>query len=280
MGVAVNLLTADGFGLGCNILQRQDDMDLHWHDNIELTVVTGGTGQHCTDQGSWPIERGDAFVIPPGMEHGYTQTQDLALVNIGYQPDRLALSLAQLQRLPGFQVFVNLEPRLRHRQGFAAKVRLPDAQVDRVSGVVAHMAQELAARALGFAPVCTGYLIEILVICCRGYSVASGPAAASLLVLARLLEWIDGHLPEPMDVASLARRARCSRATLQRRFADCFDCSPMAYVTELRLQRARACLEGGGVSIAEVGRRCGFTDAAYFSRRFAARFGCAPRDWS
>jgi acetamidase/formamidase len=54
------------------------------------------------------------------------------------------------------------------------------------------------------------------------------------------------------------------------------------YVRERRLQRTAADLASPGqtaLTVSEIAFRCGFNDAAHFSRMFRARFGMAPRDF-
>ena len=52
------------------------------------------------------------------------------------------------------------------------------------------------------------------------------------------------------------------------------------WVLNARLDRAAAALrsrEWAGRSVTEIAFRLGFNDLSHFSRRFAERFGCAPR---
>jgi len=52
-----------------------------------------------------------------------------------------------------------------------------------------------------------------------------------------------------------------------------------AALIETRLKRAKALLDDarfGSMSIAEIGWRCGFSNASHFARRFRSRFGAAP----
>jgi AraC-like DNA-binding protein len=50
----------------------------------------------------------------------------------------------------------------------------------------------------------------------------------------------------------------------------------MEYLRDYRLRQARTRLSGSDESIAQIAARCGFEDAAYFSRAFKAQFGSSP----
>lgn len=93
-------------------------------------------------------------------------------------------------------------------------------------------------------------------------------------------QFIDRNLADPdLNVATLAARLGCSRATLYRAFAE-HEQSVAACLREARLRRAHALLAGAPTheTIAEIAARCGFYDSAGFSRQFRQRFGVNPRD--
>ena len=93
--------------------------------------------------------------------------------------------------------------------------------------------------------------------------------------LARLL--IDQHLDDAtLSAARLARALQLSGRQLTRLFADAGTSFP-GYLTDRRLLRAADLLQGpGALPVAEVGARCGFSSAAYFSRVFSAHHGVPP----
>ncbi len=52
--------------------------------------------------------------------------------------------------------------------------------------------------------------------------------------------------------------------------------SPMIYLRDLRLSRAREILLSGTMGIAETAYTCGFTDSKYFTRVFRKKYGIPP----
>jgi transcriptional regulator GlxA family with amidase domain len=64
--------------------------------------------------------------------------------------------------------------------------------------------------------------------------------------------------------------------TLEKAFVDYRGVAPVAFVRNLRLDRARAELADGKATVAEVAARCGFRSATTFALEFRKRFGAPP----
>ncbi len=92
------------------------------------------------------------------------------------------------------------------------------------------------------------------------------------LVVARLEQepgraWTRGEL---------AALAHVHPAHLDRLFRTTHGVSALGFLRRLRLDRARALLDAGGLTVAEVARGAGIPDPAYFSRAFAGT-SASPR---
>ena len=91
-----------------------------------------------------------------------------------------------------------------------------------------------------------------------------------------LLEWIEGHLEETLDIETLASRAAISARTLHRRFAEQTGTTPLGWVLEARVRAARQLLESGSLSIERVAASTGFGSSVSFREHFRRRVGVAP----
>jgi AraC family transcriptional regulator of arabinose operon len=95
-------------------------------------------------------------------------------------------------------------------------------------------------------------------------------------VLDRVHTYIEANISRPMMLDELAEKAELSVSRFSELFSRRFGCSPMRYVTELRLRRAAILLNDPGLSIAQVAEEVGFSDPLYFSRRFRLHFDASP----
>ncbi len=88
--------------------------------------------------------------------------------------------------------------------------------------------------------------------------------------------WIEGNLPNPNPVATMARRSNLPPTTFARRFNRATGFRPMEYVHMLRVEKAKAILESSGTTIDEIGRRVGYQDPASFRRIFKRKVNLTP----
>jgi AraC family L-rhamnose operon transcriptional activator RhaR len=279
VGKAINLLSADAFPIVVDRMRPQDDMRLHHHENLELVVITGGTGAHCTAQDRFELRRGDVFVVPIGMFHGYHGCRALHLINLAYDPGRLELPLHRLQALPGYQPLVLLEPRLRQRYQFAGHLHLDERQIARIEAAIQDLETELVIRQAGWEHAAGAHLLHILVCLARHYAAQQGPAARLAVQLASVLAYIEQHLGSELSVLELAGVGHMSPTTLQRSFHSLLGTSVRQHVLALRLQAARERLLGGDERIRAIAQAVGIPDQNYFSRLFHQRVGSTPRDF-
>jgi transcriptional regulator GlxA family with amidase domain len=92
---------------------------------------------------------------------------------------------------------------------------------------------------------------------------------------ADLIAWLAENLHQRLAAGELASRAGESERSFQRRFRAATGHSPAAFLTRLRLERARDLLSAGR-TVKEAARACGFASADRLSRAFASAYGAAP----
>jgi AraC-like DNA-binding protein len=97
-----------------------------------------------------------------------------------------------------------------------------------------------------------------------------------LTLLRRVRDRIDHDYAEPLDVDALARGVHMSAGHLSRRFRDAFGESPYSYLMTRRIERAKALLRRGELSVTEVCFAVGCSSLGTFSTRFTELVGMPP----
>jgi transcriptional regulator GlxA family with amidase domain len=88
--------------------------------------------------------------------------------------------------------------------------------------------------------------------------------------------WMLEHLHEPLDLRTLAQRARMSVRTFTRRFRDETGSSPGRWITQQRVERARHLLETTDLPVDRVAVDAGFGTGAALRQQMTAALGIAP----
>lgn len=80
-----------------------------------------------------------------------------------------------------------------------------------------------------------------------------------------------------LSVPEICRKSGMGETQLRVLFKKYYSISPTEYITELRLEYARA-LIAGGISVESAAAQSGFNDSKYFSRVVKTKLGCTPRE--
>jgi AraC-like DNA-binding protein len=99
---------------------------------------------------------------------------------------------------------------------------------------------------------------------------------ANLAHLRRARDLMDREYARPLDVAALARAALMSTAHFSRQFRATYGETPYAYLMTRRIERAKALLRRGDLSVTEVCFAVGCTSLGSFSSRFTELVGETP----
>ena len=99
---------------------------------------------------------------------------------------------------------------------------------------------------------------------------------ANLARLRRARDLMDREYASPLDVAALARTALMSPAHFSRKFRATYGETPYAYLMTRRIERAKALLRRGDLSVTEVCLAVGCTSLGSFSARFTQLAGETP----
>lgn len=89
-------------------------------------------------------------------------------------------------------------------------------------------------------------------------------------------QYIQAHLHEPLERATLAQIAGFSVSHLHRVFTAAVGESIAAYVRRVRLERAARKLRMGASDIGEVALAAGYETHAAFGKAFKQQYGLSP----
>ncbi|WP_373293189.1 helix-turn-helix domain-containing protein [Micromonospora sonchi] len=93
---------------------------------------------------------------------------------------------------------------------------------------------------------------------------------------ARAIEYMRGHLAEPLQLADLARVVPFSPFHFHRLFRDVTSMTPARFLAALRMAEARRLLLHTGLTVSAITGYVGYTSAGTFTTQFTRLVGTSP----
>lgn len=95
--------------------------------------------------------------------------------------------------------------------------------------------------------------------------------------LKEIISLVETSLNDPkFNIDVIANTLNMSRVTFNRKFKSLTNITPVEFVSEMRLKRARQYLDAGETDIANVAYKAGFNGAGYFSTCFKEYYKISP----
>jgi AraC family transcriptional regulator len=97
-----------------------------------------------------------------------------------------------------------------------------------------------------------------------------------LYQLQQVLDYIDAHLTENLQLATLAQLLDLSQFHFSRLFKQSLGISPYQYLIQQRVERAQQLLQGRDRAITDIALDCGFSSSSHLSKQFRQVTGMTP----
>ncbi|MCG5213812.1 helix-turn-helix domain-containing protein [Streptosporangium soli] len=97
--------------------------------------------------------------------------------------------------------------------------------------------------------------------------------------LAPALRWMQDNLDKPLSLADIAGRAAMSTRSLSRHFRIRMGTTPLRWLLDRRVQRARELLETTDLPVDRIAQTTGFGSVETLRHHFAKQVGTSPRNY-
>lgn len=98
-------------------------------------------------------------------------------------------------------------------------------------------------------------------------------------MFSRVLDYIDEHLGQPLNIPELATLVGMRRGEFSAAFRRAFGVPPKQYIVQHRIDRAKILLVRTGISIKEVAEQTGYNNEFFFYRIFKRYTGITPDNY-
>lgn len=243
----------------------------HWHDFMEISYVTRGTGRYEIEGKVFPVRAGDIVIINNVERHRVT-----------YDPVN-----------PLFETVIHFAPRLiwspdkgsfDHRYltlfdyegaSFSNIPRLAEGTRKAVARLVADMKREYLERPPGYELMIKAKLLAVIAHLIRESGVREEPDAEGgaarrrdIARLERILSFIQEHAAGRLGLADVSARFSMNPSYFSDYFHRNLGIRFSEHLAQIRVQEAVRLLNEGRMSSMEIALACGFGTAASYYRAF------------
>ena len=95
----------------------------------------------------------------------------------------------------------------------------------------------------------------------------------------RAIEYIDANLGSTLRVDEIAKSVGLSASHFSRAFKVSRGLSPVAYISLMRVDRAKCMIRATRKTLCQIAGDCGFADQSHLSRSFRRWVGASPAAW-
>lgn len=248
--------------------QSESHGEIHHHDFLEISVLLEGESMYYFEkEPAKKIRAGSVMLFNPGVDHCELQPKDTC-------SHQLHIGLKNIS-LEGFKrnFFPNKQPLLElgkyHHQVLEKAWQL---------------VRESSEERDEFQLMQKAVLMEMLVYILRGLNedhinvvpYLSKSQRRQQQIVNYTVYYLENHYKEEITLEKLAQDQFLSPTYLSKIFKEATGVSPINYLIEIRLKRAKDMLKNDNLTIKEVASAVGYQDAYHFSKSFKKLYGVSP----
>ncbi len=234
----------------------------HWHENIELIFVTGGSLQVIQNDKKYTARQGELIIINSSSIHF-------------------------LKTIAPVSTYACLIPDLTFCKSFGLSVDEIHFQPIVTSPIVCDLFQKIITEFQLQLPLqkqmLKATIMALMTELCRHHA---GPAASTnikqnenhIKIIQTALLYMKQHANEPISTEDVAKHLGFSKHYFCRLFKELTSYSPVYYLNLLRCCNAQNKLAEGQESVREIALLCGFENISYFTRTYKKYMGILPSE--
>lgn len=250
----------------------------HSHICFEITVVDSGSGVYTTNNGNYPMQRGDIFIFSSNEYHCITEVgnEGLGLTNLHFEPRYLwgnyADSLSEK----------NINFPFYHSKDF--KNRISGEKAKTIHNYVEQIKFELSEKKSEYQLQVKSLLNMLLIKLIREFDYTDESNAVNSMQfknIQHILTFIDEHFTEKLSLSELAELAGMSQNYFSTFFKKISGITLWDYINSKRINMAVQLIRSSdsGKNMLEIATLCGFNNTTHFNKMFKRITGMTPTEY-
>lgn len=267
--------------------QRPPELQMHTHDFIEIAYVMFGEGEHQIGGQSFPVRKGDLYIINPGVSHRFVSDakyadDDFMICNVAFSTDLIGEATLRLGKQ------IKLDDVFLYSAFFEKRNTVPFYHVHMSGNSMARTEQiyediysEYQLERAGYEHIVFSQLMILLVTVLRqitGYDRYDGNYEKE--VINQAIRYIDEHYTDSeLTLEDVASRAFLSKNYFGKLFREYANQKFTSYVQNKRISAACELLLSSDRKVTDIIEMVGYHDVKYFNEIFKRTTGKTPSEY-
>lgn len=240
----------------------------HCHDFPEVSYIISGGAVYNIENTIYEVKKGGLLLFNPGVYHMETAEKDTLELHIGFNK----VILNELP--PNFILPLNT----------SSLMNLVKYEAEFIS-CVNQIILEQERQEPGFELILKSLVMRLIIILLRElYRIEGGTynykcsfeSSEKSNIVNTIISFMKEHYSEQLSLDKISKNTYLSPIYISKIFKEETGDSPINYLINIRLNKAKELLEEGKLSIKAIAKLVGYDDAYYFSKLFKKHFGLSP----
>ncbi|WP_051656420.1 helix-turn-helix domain-containing protein [Butyrivibrio sp. AE3004] len=253
------------------------EVALHWHEEMEITLVKSGVCAYRVGQETFLAKPGDIILVPPFCTHSASEVPGKILIS-----DSLVFSL-DLLGAGGQDLSAS-----KYLRPLAEGQLVMPAFIDKKSEGYKSIRTEFmkALKCFNERPFLyelrlREHLLYTIILLFENRHIKTPEESESVLSgriqLRSVLQYISEHCQDKLTISELAAISGFSESYFMRIFNENVGMSAIKYINHCRIQNAAHELEETNRPVMDIAMDNGFPNISYFNLQFKREFGMTPQ---
>ncbi len=243
----------------------------HSHSNLEIAYILSGKGQYRIDGVTYDVKQGDLIVCNPGVMHQ-------SIITNPADP-----TLEFVAGISDFH-FLDMEPNSIATPEACPILSLPNEIRREISRCCYEIIDENVTTQAGRYYLVQAQMMKIMILIYR--SIVEHPkeevvgvpfeSYSKSYVVQRIIQYLKANYSQHISLDGIAQNMYLSPVYISKIFKEKTGDSPINYLIQIRLGKAKEMLEENRGSIRTIAAQVGYDDVYHFSKLFKKYYGVSP----
>ena len=254
-----------------------ESIPLHYHDCVELILCTGGAVLNHIEDTCLDMGEGSLFVIGGRATHTLSGFKDFTGFRILFDMSLLDALDDDVKNTSGYTSMFLLNDSGYINYAYRCCLSVGGRYYSRIVSLLEDLLCEYETDSIFNEKYIASLFRTVCILIIKCFE--SNKKVHTKIFFDKAVAELVRHLNEDINVDEIAKTFGISGRYFRKVFTECAGISPMQFVTDLRMRRAKSLLSCSTKSITEIAFSCGFYDSSHMTKIFKKFEGITPKEY-